>query len=583
MKRYIYLPIIALLLAALACATPTTPTGTPPAPTGTLTPTGTENPVETPTQEPSATPTPEPGANLFVNPGFEGTYDFDEIADRNGGTVKFPQVIVPPDWHAWYCDFPYTAGPCPAERRGNGNPTDLVMGRPEYRPIYKRDPHGGETAAQWFCYDRTCRAGLSQTIDTEPGHTYRALAWVQSWSNYDDDPESELGSQDDQDNSQWRVVVAPESIHQIYNDNGTLVLGAEAGPVLAGTAHYDNWALLSYDFIAKSSRTTVYFENLRLWPIPNNDNYLDDASAVCLDCNQVFPTPTPIQTPPTPEATPIGEEAVDPRQGTLVFTASTNIRECEVDRWDEDVLRYFLTIDPVSACAVVDGFEPGNAARNWQFVNTSDDSTWAWLYTTPVEGDHSLAGVAAVCWRGTSRARYYPGFTGGLDELPTTWVDPCGISGGAQDVIASQGLVSEGELQMFDWNNLVALLSQFALIAVALIVLALGNERIIELVQWVLGWFGAEVDGEKLKTVFSALVGLIMAAVAGLGLDGPLQELLGSLTPGFADMVNWIAAFIALLSGMGLIEWFTNMWHDLFKASRLTTSTRGRKASAARP
>jgi len=155
------------------------------------------------------------------------------------------------------------------------------------------------------------------------------------------------------------------------------------------------------------------------------------------------------------------------------------------------------------------------------------------------------------------------------------------ISGGAQDVIAPQSLESRS-MEMFDWNNLVALLSQFALIAVALVVLALGNERIIELVQWVLGWFGVEVDGEKLKTVFSALVGLIMAAVAGLGLDGPLQELLNSLTPGFADMINWIAAFIALLSGMGLIEWFTNMWHDLFKASNLTTKTRG-KASAARP
>jgi hypothetical protein len=294
MKRYITLVMIVLLLAALACSTPT---GTPPAPTGTLTPTGTENPAETPTvsqtatQEPSATPTPEPGANLFVNPGFEGPFHYTTFDDRNGSTVQFSQVNVAEGWEAWFCDYPYTEGPCPAERRGDGNPDDLVMGRPEYKPIYKRDPHRGDTAQQFFCAFRTCRAGVWQSIATIPGKTYLVRAYVQSWSNYEGDGASELDTQDDRDNSQWRIVWDDQGPRQIYNALGERVINTEVSPTLEGIGHYDQWALLEWEFEAESNQATIYFENLRLFPFPNNDSYIDDASVVCLDCSFITPTP----------------------------------------------------------------------------------------------------------------------------------------------------------------------------------------------------------------------------------------------------------------------------------------------------
>ena len=75
--------------------------------------------------------------------------------------VIFGEVNVYEGWEPFYCDQPYTPTRCPAERIGSGNPPGLLMGRPEYKPTdIANRVHSGATAQQWFCFFRTCRAGV---------------------------------------------------------------------------------------------------------------------------------------------------------------------------------------------------------------------------------------------------------------------------------------------------------------------------------------------------------------------------------------------------------------------------------------
>jgi hypothetical protein len=256
------------------------PTNTlPPPPTSPPLPTevpATETPKPTNTPGPSNTPAPTKtqtqsltGDNRLLNPGFEGAYR----------PVIFGEVNVAPNWEPFYCDEPYTDEKCPAERRGSGNPLDLMMGRPEFKPIdaagFPSQVHGGELAQTWFCFWRTCRAGVYQTFATSPGETCKVGAWVRSWSNYDHDPESDLESQDDQDNSQWFIKVDPTGSNRAFDNSNIQITSAFMYD------HYDTWIEISYTFTATGSQATVFFENLRLWPIPNNDSYVDDAYVLC--------------------------------------------------------------------------------------------------------------------------------------------------------------------------------------------------------------------------------------------------------------------------------------------------------------
>ena len=59
---------------------------------------------------------------------------------------------------------------CPALRRGQGNPSDLLMGRPRFDPVTAANRvHGGTSAQSWACRYITCRAGVFQTVETQPG------------------------------------------------------------------------------------------------------------------------------------------------------------------------------------------------------------------------------------------------------------------------------------------------------------------------------------------------------------------------------------------------------------------------------
>jgi hypothetical protein len=220
-------------------------------------------------------------SNRLRNPGFEGLVR----------PVIFPEVNVFADWEPFYCDEPYTPEKCPAERRDTQSPPrqgyndpDLLMGRPEFKPSDVANRiHSGQTAQQWFCFYRVCRAGVFQTVATSPGETCEVSAWVQTWSasstigtdgqNFT----STTATADDRANSTWFIKVDPTG--------GTYAFAPSiliSQPFTYDFGHYDKYIQIRFAFTATSSQATVFFENLRLWPFPHNDSYIDDAAVRCL-------------------------------------------------------------------------------------------------------------------------------------------------------------------------------------------------------------------------------------------------------------------------------------------------------------
>jgi LysM repeat protein len=261
---------------ATATATPIrTPTATA---TATLTPTLT--PTSTPTRDPDAIDTPTPivpvltvpasAADLLVNGGFEG----DTLQ------VGFEDVLVFTGWLPYYCDQPYTDSRCPALRQGFGNPVGLLMNRPSYSATSADGRvHGGGTAQQWSCYYTACRAGVYQVVQTEPGSFCEAGAYVQSWSTHGTSLLSDLATAADRDNSTWLIRVDRSGDTAAFAESSSMLLSRGFG-YLDGV--YDRFVKISYTFTASGSQTTIYFENLRLWPFARNVSYLDDAYVRCI-------------------------------------------------------------------------------------------------------------------------------------------------------------------------------------------------------------------------------------------------------------------------------------------------------------
>ncbi len=290
--------------AATITAIPLTPTNLPASPTETVPPT--ETPPLSPTAttvattltarpaptmtplpappDPTPTPvvspsTPEPDEeNRFINPGFEGEFYFEIVCSADGGECVGQWVAV--GWNAFYCDEPYMPEKCPALEQGNGNPVGLVMRRPEFKTIYARDypqrVHSVEQSQSWHNWAGAGRGGVYQTVPTTPGDVCHVSAYIQSWSNYDDDPESELTTEHDRKNSMWRIIVNLEgkTLYFLPDNLSSPSYGYSYGI-------YDKFVKIIFYFTANSHETTVFFEDLRLWPIFNNDSYIDDASIVC--------------------------------------------------------------------------------------------------------------------------------------------------------------------------------------------------------------------------------------------------------------------------------------------------------------
>lgn len=283
MKRLI-LVLLALLLVACDLPTPTEPGPGTETPTVTVSPSPSASP--TPTQPATIIPTHEPilGDNVIEYPGFEGNYR----------KVIYGEVNVEEHWAPFYIEG------VPSDKPGQP-----LLGRPEYKPIdiynYPARVHSGELAQTWFCFFRPCRAGVYRTFEVWAGYDYKFSIWVQSWSSFDDDPESELDTEDNRAASQWAIKIDP-----LGGDDPDAV--AMFVCYLGGIAHYDNWVEFSCEFHAETNQATIFVENTRPWGLRNQDSYTDDASLACYDCPHLpFQTPTPIapQTPgPTPTPSP---------------------------------------------------------------------------------------------------------------------------------------------------------------------------------------------------------------------------------------------------------------------------------------
>jgi hypothetical protein len=116
-----------------------------------------------------------------------------------------------------------------------------------------------------------------QTVETTPGATCEAGAYVQSWSSNDQTTfTSQLVSLDDRANSTWTIRVDVNGGLDAFADGvaSSRGFGSDDGV-------YDNYAPISYTFTATTTQATVFFEDLRLWPFMINSNYLDDTYVRC--------------------------------------------------------------------------------------------------------------------------------------------------------------------------------------------------------------------------------------------------------------------------------------------------------------
>jgi len=195
-----------------------------------------------------------------------------------------------------------------------------MMGRPEYKPTslgYR--VHSGATAQQWFCFNRVCRAGVYQTIDTVPGGLYEVGAYIQSWSTNNADETgaaSRLVTADDKANSTWQIMV------DLYGRNNPFIyptgmLSSRSFGFADGV--YDQYVPISYRFVATGMRTTIFFLDTRLWPVTNNDSYIDDAWA-----HQIIAVNTPTPLPPTATIPPTWNAATQ----TAWAATPTRIVQC---------------------------------------------------------------------------------------------------------------------------------------------------------------------------------------------------------------------------------------------------------------
>ncbi len=209
--------------------------------------------------------------NRLVNPGFEGE-----------GESMTETIITAEGWRAFYCNEPYTTKPC--WRRGKGHLGGLEMVTPVFQPTMAAAlVHGDESAQEWRCDNETCWAGVYQTFPTTPGEVCEVGAWVRSWSALQPEQplnpgawRSSIKAPIEQDNSTWRIRVDPTG--------GTYAWASEiiaSEPFGYEDGIYDSYAPISMTFVAASNQATVFFDNLRLWAYPHNQNTIDDAYVFC--------------------------------------------------------------------------------------------------------------------------------------------------------------------------------------------------------------------------------------------------------------------------------------------------------------
>jgi hypothetical protein len=152
------------------------------------------------------------------------------------------------------------------------------MGRPAYdKTTTAGRIHGGAAAQAWTCPYYSCRAGIYQMVDTTPGATCEAGAYVQSWSNNDATSfTSQLLTLDDRANSAWSIRIDGKGGAEAFEDGLTTSRSFSYDDGV-----YDKFVLISTTFQVTTTEVTVFFEDLRLWGYANNASFIDDAYLRC--------------------------------------------------------------------------------------------------------------------------------------------------------------------------------------------------------------------------------------------------------------------------------------------------------------
>lgn len=284
-------------------------------------------PEATPIEAPSPLPTIDEAStnldNRLHNPGFEGQTH----------RVEFEEVNLVDWWEPFYCEVPYTDESC--LRRGAGNPGGELMARPAFQSVTTPGlERSGDSAQMWTCNYQSCWGGVYQTFPTTPGEVCEVGVWVQSWSAANletSERRSDLANGSDRDNSTWRIRVDPTG--GTYAWSSSVIASREFG---YADGIYDAFAPISFTFAATGDQATVFFENLRLWPFPHNENIIDDAYVYCQKPEQPLVVESP---PPPPADSPeaafrLGEfTLLGPPQGDIQVSGVIDILRMEDELW----------------------------------------------------------------------------------------------------------------------------------------------------------------------------------------------------------------------------------------------------------
>jgi LysM repeat protein len=250
----------------------------------------------------TAEPTFAQGENLLTNPSFEGAYSSYVPA---GGHPDCPAgvcttVQIPAGWMPWWAK----------DRPSDGNP--------EYKPAtapFAYRIRSGQTAAQYFSFYRTHKAGFFQQVTVPANANLRFTVYGQTWITDTDE-----GTSVDPVAANMRIGIDPTGGTNVFSP--AIVWSGFRNP-------YDAYQLFSVEARAQGNQVTVFMFSA---PDPNrhdsnyglkhNDVYWDDAALVVIGAGSAAPAPpagggTTNPAPAAPAASPIQPTATPDADGVI--------------------------------------------------------------------------------------------------------------------------------------------------------------------------------------------------------------------------------------------------------------------------
>jgi hypothetical protein len=454
MKRIYWLAPIALLVAALACATPPTITPTPPITETVQPPTSTPTPTDVPTITPTQ-PTQLPfGGELVRNRSFEEfEYNVQNMTWDVAGD-GYPH-ITPIGWQVGYHAENYFAEtnpityygcanlpigiPRPAqcdELDGAGRRWDDVDGRPEFKIGIPDRAHSGNASAYWFSYYRPAVGWFQQEIYLPINRTFDSechAEFYQHWwitpgtTGLESLPPQPYATHDDR---LAAFTLAQVGTGWVYREGDDALGSWEWRYPDVVFDHYSDEPY-QFDFVVPHDvdRIVLQIGGQANWGWQTQDYALDDVSLRCrgIDFPVTTPepaTPTPVTTP-NPNGTPVVVTPMggDAPLGTAIINVATNMRVCDVQGNEDYPIYWFADHNPVQDCPVLYLIPAGTVVRVSDFYRDINGDLWMgflWDAETEVE-------VAVGCLDDQQRITYYHHWLGSVNNIPVLPSNVCGF------------------------------------------------------------------------------------------------------------------------------------------------------------